>query len=213
MGKSFTNEVYGGVWMAGGVSVARTIIKDSTRPQSISPTPIDLSDPNRSLGQARTLLPELCFPNRAELVNLGQLSPRFPATSIRFVVSNGYQPNLLALVMKILFVENHATFARMVCREFLAAHSVEIVPSLAEARRSLENGSFDLLLVDFDLDDGKGDEIMREAKAKFPKLKAIAVSSHEAGNRALIIAGADAVCGKMQFDRIQSVIASMCLAC
>ena len=36
-----------------------------------------------TLGQARTPLPQLCFPNRAELVNLGQLLPRFPATSSR----------------------------------------------------------------------------------------------------------------------------------
>jgi DNA-binding response OmpR family regulator len=111
--------------------------------------------------------------------------------------------------MKILFVENHATFASMVCKEFLAAHSVEVIPTLAAARRSLENGSFDLLLVDFDLDDGKGDELMREVKARFPKLKAIAVSSHDAGNTALRIAGADAVCGKMEFDQIQSVIEAM----
>lgn len=108
--------------------------------------------------------------------------------------------------MRILFVENHAVFAGMVCKEFLGAYSVEIVPSLAAARRSLENCSYDLLLVDFDLDDGKGDELVREVKARFPKLKAIAVSSHDAGNRALTIAGADAVCGKMEFHQIQSVI-------
>jgi DNA-binding response OmpR family regulator len=111
--------------------------------------------------------------------------------------------------MKILLVENHATFARMVRKHFLAAYSVEVVPTLAAARRSLENSSFDLLLVDFDLDDGKGDELMREVKARFPKLKAIAVSSHDAGNRALTTAGADAVCGKMHFDQIQSVIKAM----
>lgn len=36
-----------------------------------------------TLGQARTLLPQLCIPNRAELVNLGQLLPRIPASSSR----------------------------------------------------------------------------------------------------------------------------------
>jgi hypothetical protein len=39
-----------------------------------------------------------------------------------------------------------------------------------------------------------------------PRLPIIGVSSHEAGNSALLAAGASAVCSKMEFDRIQQVI-------
>ena len=108
--------------------------------------------------------------------------------------------------MKILFVENHAVFAERVTRKFLHAHRVAVVPSLAAARRALASGSFDLILSDYDLDDGKGDTFLRECRATHPQLPIIAVSSHEAGNAALVAAGASAVCSKMEFDGIEQVI-------
>jgi CheY-like chemotaxis protein len=111
----------------------------------------------------------------------------------------------LALV-NILYLENHAVFAEQVTRQFLGAHRVTVVPSLAAARSSLASGSLDLVLSDYDLDDGKGDEFVRECRAAHPLLPIIAVSSHDAGNAALVAAGASAVCSKMEFDRIQKVI-------
>lgn len=68
---------------------------------------------------------------------------------------------------------------------------------------------FDILLVDYDLDDGKGDELLRTLRdyPKFPMV--IAVSSHDEGNAALVNAGAAAVCSKMRFDQIQTVIDSL----
>lgn len=108
--------------------------------------------------------------------------------------------------MNILYLENHAVFADQVTRQFLAAHRVTVVPSLLAARSALESESYDLVLSDYDLDDGKGDEFVRECHAAHPDLPVIAVSSHEAGNSALLRAGASAVCSKMEFDRIQQVI-------
>jgi DNA-binding NtrC family response regulator len=84
-----------------------------------------------------------------------------------------------------------------------------VVPSLAAARSSLASGGFDLVLSDYDFDDGKGEEFVRDCRAIHPLLPIIAVSSHEAGNTALIAAGASAVCSKMEFDRIQQVIRSV----
>jgi DNA-binding NarL/FixJ family response regulator len=111
--------------------------------------------------------------------------------------------------MKILYVENHAVFAAQVCREFLSQHLVKIVPSLAEARAALGADSFELVIVDYDLDDGKGDELVRSCCILHPNLKIIAASSHDAGNSALLKSGASAVCSKMEFDNIGSVIASL----
>jgi|ERR1041384_1276032 CheY-like chemotaxis protein len=108
--------------------------------------------------------------------------------------------------MNVLYVENHAVFAANVIRQFLSHHSVTVAPSLAAARQALETGSFDLLLVDYDLDDGKGDELVRELNTTGKAMTVIGVSSHEEGNTALLRAGAVAVCSKMQFDRIQGVI-------
>jgi DNA-binding NarL/FixJ family response regulator len=111
--------------------------------------------------------------------------------------------------MKILYVENHAVFASQVCREFLSTHLVKIVPSLAEARAALVADSYELVIVDYDLDDGKGDALVRSCRVLHPELKIIAASSHEAGNSALLKAGASAVCSKMEFDNIGSVITSL----
>jgi DNA-binding NarL/FixJ family response regulator len=111
--------------------------------------------------------------------------------------------------MNILYVENHATFATDVTRRFLSQHTVTIVPSLAGAREALATDIFQVALVDYDLDDGKGDELVREIHAQRNHTIVIAVSSHEDGNAALLRAGASSVCSKMQFDRIQNVIESV----
>ena len=111
--------------------------------------------------------------------------------------------------MNILYVEHHAVFAANVVRRFLSQHSVTVAPSLSAARLALEAGSFDLLLVDYDLDDGKGDALVKELYASSRPMLAIGVSSHDEGIAALLRAGAVAVCSKMHFDRIQSVINSV----
>ena len=108
--------------------------------------------------------------------------------------------------VNILYLENHAVFAEQVMRQFLREHRVTVVPSLAAARSTLAAGGFDLVLSDYDLDDGKGEDFVRECRASHPRLPVIAVSSHEAGNAALVAAGASAICSKMEFDRIQQVI-------
>jgi|SRR6266545_4535930 len=112
--------------------------------------------------------------------------------------------------MKILYVENHAIFAEQVCRQFLSAHQVTVVSNLAAARQALAEWKFDLLIVDYDLDDGKGDELVRACRVLYPALRMIAGSSHDAGNAALMKAGASAVCGKMDFDKIADVIKTVC---
>jgi len=108
--------------------------------------------------------------------------------------------------MRILYVENHAAFAETVRQKFLSQHLVKIVPSLSAAREQMHGNEFDLLLVDYDLDDGKGAELVREVRACANRIAIIGVSSHEEGNAALLQAGADAICSKMDFDQIQSVI-------
>lgn len=108
--------------------------------------------------------------------------------------------------MNILYLENHAPFAEQVTKQFLSAHKVTVVPSLAQARDVFTRGHFDLVLSDYDLDDGKGDEFVRECRAAHPEMPIVAVSSHDEGNAALLKAGASAVCSKMDFQRIQEVI-------
>ena len=106
--------------------------------------------------------------------------------------------------MNILYVENHAVFADTVKQKFLSKHSVTVVPSLSEAREKIRANKFDVLLVDYDLDDGKGAELVQEVRTK--PMVIIGVSSHAEGNAAILQAGAVAICSKMEFDQIESVI-------
>jgi two-component system response regulator QseB len=108
--------------------------------------------------------------------------------------------------MNLLWVENHAPFVHVALRSFLTAHTVTVVPSLAGARAALARDRFDAVLVDFDLDDGKGVELVRELVAATDRPLIVAASAHADGNTALRDAGADAVCGKMEFPRLAALL-------
>jgi DNA-binding response OmpR family regulator len=111
--------------------------------------------------------------------------------------------------MRILFVENHNQFVSVVTREFLSNHDVTVVPGIAAALQQLESGEFDVVLVDYDLDDGKGDQLVRKIRTNMLAVKIVAVSSHEQGNTALLESGADAICSKIDFNRIEEVLESL----
>jgi DNA-binding response OmpR family regulator len=84
--------------------------------------------------------------------------------------------------MTILFVENHPRFASITVKTFLPTHTFTIVPSMAAARQALSSGVYDAVLVDYDLDDGKGAELVQEIQNQGTRAAIIAVSSHAAGN-------------------------------
>jgi DNA-binding NarL/FixJ family response regulator len=59
---------------------------------------------------------------------------------------------------------------------------------------------FDVVLLDYDLDDGKGTDLIEWIKQQSPRPAVVAVSAHQYGNDALLAAGADAVCSKGRFS-------------
>ena len=103
--------------------------------------------------------------------------------------------------MKILFVENHPLFAKTVIEQFLALHEVVVVPTVAAAK-AIDASTFDVALVDYDLPDGKGTDVVRALRASRFAGKIVAVSSKDEGNAELQRAGADAVCPKRDFRQI-----------
>jgi len=108
--------------------------------------------------------------------------------------------------MNILFVENHAVFAKIVTETLLSQHRVTIALTLSEAWAFISEKEYDVVLVDFDLDDGKGDELVKKIRAQNCFVKIVAVSAHERGNLALRKAGANTICGKLAFRQIETVI-------
>jgi DNA-binding response OmpR family regulator len=108
--------------------------------------------------------------------------------------------------MRILYVENHESFAKQVCKAFLKAHEVEIKPTLAGARAALAASTWDAVLVDYDLDDGKGIELVVELATHTPRPYIVAVSAYEERNEVMKQAGADATCGKLHFSKIAAYL-------
>lgn len=109
--------------------------------------------------------------------------------------------------LQLLMVEDNAAFAGVVTREFLSQHEVTLVPGLAAARVKLrDSSSFDAVLVGYDLEDGKGDELVRELVSSGFRGRIVAISSHERGNAALIDAGGHVACPKGQFAGIAAVL-------
>lgn len=108
--------------------------------------------------------------------------------------------------LRILFVENHDTFARIVASQFLGKHTVTIVPSLAAARDALDACAFDAILLDYDLDDGKGDVLVCELRHAGSDVFVVAISARDKGNEALLAAGANALCRKGDFHRISELL-------
>lgn len=111
--------------------------------------------------------------------------------------------------MKILFVENHPVFAKAVIKEFLADHQVHVVPGIKSAIDFYTSQKCDLVLVDYDLDDGKDCVFISKQRALGDGIPIIAVSSHDPGNQSLLRAGANAMCPKMQFKNVNHVIDSL----
>lgn len=108
--------------------------------------------------------------------------------------------------MKILFIENHPHFGKIVTGKFLYNHEVTLIPSIEIAIKMTREAKFDVALVDHDLDDGKGDDFVRYVKGEFPSLPCIAMSSHERGNQALLSAGAVDVCSKMKLLQLIFIV-------
>lgn len=111
--------------------------------------------------------------------------------------------------MRILFVENHETFSRLVADKFLASHEVRIVGTLVAARNALEEGPWDVVLLDYDLDDGKGIALAKELEGQSDRPYIVGVSAYDDQNEAMRQAGADAACGKLQFAQIEEVLRSL----
>lgn len=114
--------------------------------------------------------------------------------------------------MKLLFVDNHADFTATVIECFLRDDEVVVVPTIAAAKERFQASQFDVVFVDYDLDDGKGDELVRWLRARDANAKIIAVSAREIGNEALVAAGANTQCPKPSFARIHTVLKELVFA-
>ena len=96
------------------------------------------------------------------------------------------------VVPEILHVEDDDSVCKIV-REIVGAHAmITTATSLESAKRHLADRRFDLVILDLDLPDGKGEQLLTELSATPDRLPPVVVFSAEEGNAA-IAAAADAV--------------------
>ncbi len=103
-------------------------------------------------------------------------------------------------------MENHQLFAQTVVEQFLSEQEVVAVATVAEAKRALST-NFDAVLVDYDLPDGKGTEVILALRAIGFRGNIVAVSSKDEGNEELRAAGAKVTCSKKDLRAIAAAIA------
>lgn len=108
--------------------------------------------------------------------------------------------------MRILFVENQETFAQVVIRAFLKAHEVAVRTTLSAAREELSACAYDAALISFEMEDGNGVELVKYIRRTCGPMLIIGISAKDEENDWMKEAGADGVCNKMNFDRIEQVL-------
>ena len=111
--------------------------------------------------------------------------------------------------LRILFVDDQPVAAYAAIEPYLRDFWVSLVFSVADATHFLSREAFGLVLVDYDLEDGKGTAVIEAARRSQPGALVIAVSDHELGNRALLRAGADAVCRKDDLGGLRELVTAL----
>jgi DNA-binding NarL/FixJ family response regulator len=104
--------------------------------------------------------------------------------------------------MRVLYVDDHTPFRAVVQRRFLIGHEVVGAADLAEARRHLADGHFEVILLDYQLSDGLGEDLIREIVERKLPTKVVAVSANAENNARLIAAGAIGAVSKNEFSKL-----------
>jgi DNA-binding NarL/FixJ family response regulator len=83
--------------------------------------------------------------------------------------------------MKILLVDDHALFTdglKSILEQSGLFEMVRSTNRATDAIRMLRNQTFDLVLLDVDMPDRSGPEVLRDIRSEFPTLPVIMVSMH-----------------------------------
>lgn len=84
---------------------------------------------------------------------------------------------------QVLIIDDHKEFASAVGAAITAWGHVQVTHSAAEARRQAAAQSWDLVILDYELPDGVGYELVHEFKSRNPKTRVIVISGQLDKNR------------------------------
>ena len=109
--------------------------------------------------------------------------------------------------MRLLFVENNILFMGMAMSQCLESFDVVCALTVRDGRAHLEAEAFDVLLVGVELDDGTGEELIREFRQRF-RGAIVAMSHSDVENDRLVDAGADGSCSKSNVSSLPAAISA-----
>jgi DNA-binding response OmpR family regulator len=112
--------------------------------------------------------------------------------------------------MKILFIEDNLEFQEHVIRVFLAEHEVASAYDGGSGIELFENMSFDLIILDYQMDQIHGPEVMQHIRGNFSDIPVIAMSMEDRLNDRLLALGADVALPKRAIENLPGVIRELC---
>lgn len=152
----------------------------TTRPSTVGKRwlpPCELLD--LPLDQLSNLLTENGpLPARQQLAPHHGLAPMWPV----FLMGQPEQP------VRVLLVEDDPQMSRVIANELLADLRINLLgqgSSVAQGRRLISKNEFDVLLVDLNLGDGTGFELIEYMKTVRPTAEAVVISAMEDEHHAL----------------------------
>lgn len=106
--------------------------------------------------------------------------------------------------------ENNAVFAETVAAELFPDDEVIIAGGTGRTLGIFDaDRRFDAVLVDFDLDDGPGIDLVGELRTNRYEGVIVAISANDDSNALLVAAGADVACNKLEFRALRPMLRTL----
>lgn len=112
--------------------------------------------------------------------------------------------------MKILFIEDNLEFQHWVINDFLQDHDIVSSIDGSGGIKAFDEESFDLVLLDYQMDEVHGPEVIRYIRNKDGDIPVIAMSMEDRLNEELIVLGATAALAKRFVDQLPMLITEVC---
>ncbi|MHB2017031.1 MAG: response regulator [Candidatus Xenobia bacterium] len=111
--------------------------------------------------------------------------------------------------VRVLYVEDFIPYRERVMARCLAGHQVTLCDNVAEACAAFRRGAYDLVLLDYELPDGKGGDVAHFIRGTGDQVVIVANSSSGSCNQHLLALGATHAVLKSQEEELAVLLASL----
>jgi CheY-like chemotaxis protein len=111
--------------------------------------------------------------------------------------------------MKILYCEDSEEFRKMTIENYLTDHQVTVVSDGREGIEVFDAMSFDLVLLDYEMREVHGPEVVRHIRKRDRKIPVVAVSMSDLLNEKLLALGATLAVPKRHIEDLFTLLPSI----